>query len=147
MTQRTDAMNRTEVVGLLLAAAGDVRVPARCWPLEVALYYLATSDLCHTLQASVCGWNRTDSLSGSSYGAEIALRELAVTGHLRAEGRGWEAGYRLHERSARTFRRRLSRLCPRERSAIHNSVSQLQACLTTWSKNAVVPTPSASSTT
>ena len=137
---------REELIFFILAAAGDVRVPARCWALEVALEHLSKAAPGELAQA-INNWPRVTTSSCRSFaGVDAILRTLAATNVLQREGEGWEAGYRLSDRTSVEQQRLLELLGAREQKALRKSAQKLIECLTTWSKKSVVGRPTKSGT-
>jgi hypothetical protein len=147
MNRKNETTNEL-VVALLLAAAKAPRVPARCWPLEIALERLAVempkdSALSHRLTR----WTRTTSDAGRTFaGIDSLLRDLALRGTVRVEGAGWDAGYRLTERALAEARALIGALSSSERRALQRAAQRLVASLSIWSKNSLDERPTGSST-
>lgn len=141
VTRLRTPLSPDEVLGVVWSVAGPIRVPARCWPMQVALENLAlhlgrgVGQLAH----AVASWPIQVSSSGRAYvGVDLILRELANAGHLIPEGRGWDGGFRPSsawlERSS--FVR--TSLPSYERAAVDRAAQRLVATVTIWSKKALV---------
>jgi hypothetical protein len=138
------AISQRQVVELLWAAAGPMRVPARPWPLQVAIETLAVRAPAGTrLAATVNAWPQRVTSSGRAYvGLDSILRDLVTCGHLFVEGRGWDAGYRPTPRWWNTLSTVLAARSRREQCALREAGQRLVACLASWSKNSRAPLPS-----
>lgn len=139
-------IGREEVIFFILTAAGDVRVPARCWPLEVALEDLSKRERGELLEP-IEQWPRLTTSGGRTFaGVDIMLRRLSMNRVLVREGEGWEAGYRLTHEAADAQRRSFQLLGAQDQDAVRACAQKLIECLKTWSKNSVVSRPSRSGT-
>lgn len=129
---------------MLIAAAGDVRVPANPWPFQIALGDLR--DRCadaDRLGGTLATWPLVTSEAGRTYaGVDRMFHELLRAGEVRTEGHGWHAGYRATSVSLRRYRDLIAGLSSRDRRALVHAGQRLVACLTIWSKKAVASAPS-----
>jgi hypothetical protein len=132
-----------ELIGVIWAAAGPVRVPARCWPMQIALSALdARAPAVGRVDRVLVGWSVTLSSQGRRRGSvDSVLRDLAIRGALSVEGRGWEAGYRPRPIWLAQGAAALASLTDSERSAVRLAAQKLIASVTIWSKNSVAGLP------
>jgi hypothetical protein len=140
VTRLRTPLAREEILGLLWAAAGPVRVPARCWPMQIALDVLeAQAPLIGRVERVLEAWP----VSISSHGRRRSdvdgiLRDLAIAGFLVVEGRGWDAGYRPTERWLAQGTAALASLTASERASVKVAAQRLVASVTIWSKKSLV---------
>lgn len=142
------ALSKTDLVAMLVAYGGSVRVPLRCWPLEVALEKLAaTTPAGSSLAVALGAWPPRKTPSGCVRpGVDGLLIALAGAGVMSAEGAGWEAGFRLSPAARKQYQEVIAALSLDDREALRSATQVLVACLTTWSKNAVEAGPISAST-
>jgi hypothetical protein len=139
---------REELIGMIWAAAGPVRVPARCWPMQIALAVLDTQVPAIGRVDRVLGeWPESVSSHGRHRNnVDSILRDLAIAGLLSVEGRGWDAGYRPSAAWLAQGAAALASLTRSERAAVRLAAQKLIASLTIWSKNSVTCVPDRSVT-
>ena len=137
-----------EVLGVIWAAAGRVRVPVRCFPMQVALDVLdQSSPPDGRLRRALASWPRSVTSRGLIHvGVDQFLVGQYRSGFLSVEGQGWEVGYRPTESWLERCHVTLLSLNGRERVAVHSSAQRLVACVTTWSKNSLASLPERSLT-
>jgi hypothetical protein len=137
------ALSREEIVGIIWAASGPIRVPGRCWPLEVALDVLATGlPAAGLLKSAMTAWPVAVTSTGRMHvGIDRMLQYLSGSGLLVVEGSGWDVGYRpaLNWLAQCSAARKVLRAV--ERAAVDAAAQRLVACATTWSKNARASLP------
>lgn len=141
--------SRADVVGMLLVATGAcVRIPPRCWPIEIALEQL-DADLTgrYALGRVVATWARVTTSQGRIFErVEALVRELALLGDVVPCGRGREAGYELTPMAQRKYFRQLAWLSDAEGDALQRSAQSLVASLTKSSKKDCASRPARSAT-
>jgi hypothetical protein len=128
--------SRADLIGLLLVAAGPIRMSPHCWPLEVALEQLdATLGGRYSLGSVLARWPRLTSSSGRTFeGVGATFRELVSRGDLVVVGTGSSAGFELTVSAQPKYFRQLAWLSDPEAAAVRRSVQRLAACLSTLSK-------------
>jgi hypothetical protein len=134
--------NTCGLVGMLLAAANVSKLPVQAWPLEVAFETLervlkSTSSL-RIAVAQAC--NPCESPRFSSLSRSV--RSLARSGHLRAVGRGWEAGFAPSAEFIDSGNSGIRGLSKSDVAAIRRAADQLATHLTTWSNSSIAARPS-----
>lgn len=133
---------------MVMARGGEIRVPLRCWPLEIALEELAAgAPLGSSISLALSLWPvRKTSAGLVRPGVDAVLMGLAKAGFLFADGCGADAGLRLAGAASIYFQGVTAKLSIREQYALHRAAQVLVACLTTWSKNSVAAGPISAST-
>lgn len=136
VTRLPTALAREEILGLIWAAVGQVRVPARCWPLQIALELLeARSPSSGRVRRALDAWPvEVTSHGRGRTGIDGLLRDLAISGALHVEGTGWEAGYLPTSQWLERGFIALTSLGGPEREAVKIAAQRLVASLTIWSK-------------
>lgn len=142
------AFTPAAVVGLLVCAGRVGVLPVHTWTLQVALTELESRvDETLPLGQVLRRWPRHVGPAGREFlGVDAMLRQLVRTGHLRPEGSGWAAGYRVDEEWMEMSERLMPLLERSERVAIRRGGQRLFACATTLSKNARASAPQGSPT-
>ena len=129
---------KTTLVGALLAEAELALLPAKPWPLEVAIETLAErAPQGSPMAGAARGWLRDrPSPSGRVRGVGTWMREAAETGLLRPEGRGWEAAYRPRQDWLRQAAQLRGTISTNEAAALNEAAQRLAAMSTMLWKNA-----------
>jgi hypothetical protein len=137
-----------EILGIIWAAAGRVRVPVRCFPMQVALDVLdQTVPASGRLRRALASWPKAVTSAGMSHaGMDQTLQALRFSHLILAEGRGWDAGYRPSEAWFEQCCATLAGLGKGEYNAVCGAAQRLVACLTTWSKKSRASLPNRSFT-
>lgn len=120
------------VVGLCLAAAGAVVLPARAWPLDAAFQRLAARLPRESPYAeSVVGRVPSSRRRGTG-GAERLLRLLATTGVAGQAGSGSAALWVFDADWSAGWRELLGGLGAADREAFFEAGQVLASCVSTW---------------
>lgn len=136
ITRLPTPLVQEEIIGLVWAAAGALRVPARAWPLQIALEVLEIeAPPGGRLARAMDLWPTSVTSHGRCRtNVERTLRALARNRALSTEGRGWDAGYRPTPDWLEYGRIALTSLTTGERAAVGLAAQRMVASLTTWSK-------------
>jgi hypothetical protein len=136
VTRLPTPLVREEILGIVWAAAGPLRVPARPWPLHIALDVVEVEapPAGRLWRALECWPASVTSRGRYRIGMEQMLRQLAREGALSVEGLGWDAGYRPTLGWLQQGTIALASLTRAEHAAVRNAAQKLVASLTTWSK-------------
>lgn len=151
MTQRTTTpleITTPALVGLLVAASGGARLPARSWALDIAIEVIEASTATPSSLGRACSRvARSRAPSGGRLRAlDKTVLGLARGGHLIPEGRGWDAGFSPAPAWLARHSDLIVELVPGDRAALRKAGQRLKAVLRTWSKKAVASDPVGSAT-
>jgi len=137
-----------ELVAAIWATAGRVRIPVRGWPMELALDVVESSAPQRgRLRAAISLWPSIITSHGRCRPQVSGLlRDLALSGDLAVEERGWDAGYRPLPQWLVACAAILASLTRPERDVLVNAAQRLVASVTIWSKNALAAGPAISAT-
>jgi hypothetical protein len=137
ITRLPTHLAREELVALVWAVAGPLRLPLRCWPMQAALEVLDDrTPSAGRVRRALDEWAPTVTSHGRGRGSmDRLLRSLAIAGALSVAGKGWEAGYTPSPAWLGRAVITLASLTIPERAAVENSAQVLIAFATIWSKN------------
>jgi hypothetical protein len=139
---------REEIVALIWAAAGRVRVPVKAWSMQAAIETLeAQVSRLGRLGQSLAMWPSATTSAGSCRpDLGLILLRLAKAGDLSLEGSRWDAGFRPLPFWIDRGESILAGLSADDRRAVGRAAQTLVASVTSWSKNARASLPSRSAT-
>jgi hypothetical protein len=124
-------LDRSQVVGLLVAEAGLPELSVRTWSLEGALELLARAASPGPLGRAVARWDNPSNAGRTRFaGLPRVQAQLAAAGHLRATG-----GHYCVEPDWWAEHERLIELLPAEERALLARVAQRLVAMATISSN------------
>lgn len=130
------------LIGLLVAASGGGRLPARSWALGIAIEAIESASTKDSSLLRACRRvPRGDVVAASFRVLDKAVLGLAREGHVIPDGSGWGAGFSPTQPWLMQHARLALVLAPGERSILRKAAQRLKAALSTWSKNAVASDP------
>jgi hypothetical protein len=132
------ALTSEAVVGVLCAAAGLSRLPARHWPLDAALEELAERvDARGDIGLALARMPRTSGAGDRFPRIRPLLRQLVTLGLLVPYGSGSDAGFVIEGTWAEANAALLASLAESDRRALGEVAQRLCAMVTMASKNPV----------
>jgi hypothetical protein len=130
------------LIGLLVAASGAVRLPARSWALGIAIEAIETGSTRASPLRRACRRVPRGDAAGATFRAlDKAVLGLVREGHVIPDGTGWDAGFSPTQRWLVGHANLALALAPLDRSLLRKAAQRLKAALSTWSKNAVASRP------
>jgi hypothetical protein len=130
------------LIGLLVAACGGVRLPARSWALGMAIEVIESIPMGDSSLRRACRRVPRGDVVGARFRAlDKAFVGLVSEGHVVPDGSGWNAGFSPTEPWLARHAQLALKLGPADRSALRKAAQRLKAALSTWSKNAVASDP------
>jgi hypothetical protein len=130
------------LIGLLVAASGAARLPARSWALAIALDVIESAAPTNsTLSRAASRVPRSSAAVASPRALDLTVLGLAREGHLVPTGTGWDAGFDPSQAWVARHGALAGALTPGDQAVLRQAAQRLKAALSTWSKKSVASGP------